>query len=186
MFTEIISSMGDAQSIPVVGEVVTAAQSTTKFVAAGACALVGEDEAADRFLEGSKNSWKEYSEKNFIAATVNATVHKIKGDDDEADRNTKKMFKSLEGVVDNTPGIGHAKGIVHYAIGDTEHGNRCMIGASRSTLVAGAGALTGGIGGGVVLGGLAGAETGLAYDLVHSGIDSAVHNEKRFTDLLEQ
>ena len=52
IFTEIISSMGDAQSIPVVGEVVTAAQSTTKIVAAGACALVGKDEAADRFFEG--------------------------------------------------------------------------------------------------------------------------------------
>ena len=110
---------------------------------------------------------------------MNATVHKIKGDNDEADR----MFKSLEGVMDNTPGVGHAKGIVHYAIGDTEHGNRCMIGASRSTLVAGAGALTGGIGGGVVLGGMAGAETGLAYDLVHSGIDSAVHNEMRYHGL---
>ena len=176
--------MGDAQSVPVLGEVVTVAKSTTQMAAVGACALFGKDEAANRFAEGFGKTWKDYSEKNLVVGTVNASVQKIKGNHEEAARIAERSLKSFGGFVDNVSVVGHAKGIVHYAAGDTEHGNRCMIGASRSTLVAGAGALTGGLGGGVFLGGVAGAEAGVAYDMVHSKIDSDIHNEKRYHGLI--
>ena len=177
--------MGDAQSIPVVGEVVTVAKSSTQILAAGTCKLFGNDRAADRLAKGYENTWKDYSEKNLIAGTVNATIHKLKGDDDEAARICERYLTSFEGIVDSVPGVGHAKGLVHYVAGDKEHGNRCMIGATRSAAVASVGALTGGLGGGAFLGGVAGAEAGVAYDMVHSKIDSDIHNEKRYHGLIK-
>ena len=184
--------MGDAQSIPVVGEVVTVAQSSTQILAAGACKTFGADEAADRLAKGYENTWKDYSEKNLFVGTVNATIQKIKGNDDEAARigerymtSFERVVDKVERVVDNVPGVGHAKGLVHYVAGDKEHGNRCMIGATRSAAVAGAGALTGGLGGGAFLGGVVGAEAGVAYDMVHSKIDSDIHNEKRYHGLIK-
>lgn len=171
--------MGDAQSVPVLGEAVTVIDSGVKTIAAGACAVVGEDEAAEKLIKGAGNSWKEYSEKNLVAGFVNATVHKINGDEEECERISKKALKSLEGFVDSVPVVGHVKGVGHYIANDTEHGNRCMLGATRGAAVLGAGVLTGGLGGGVVLGGLAGVGTGMTYDGTVSVIDSAVHNENR-------
>jgi len=174
--------MGAVQSVPVLGETVTAIDSGVKLVAAGSCKVVGEilndkdaKDAAKQFVKDAGNSWVEYSERNLIAAPVRALVHSVVDDDDEeAKRVLKKMGKSVEQVVDSTPVVGHAKGIGHYIAGDTEHGHDCMKGASRTLAVVGAGALTGGVGGGVVLGGLAGASSGVVYDGTVSGIESAV------------
>ena len=173
--------MGAAQSIPVIGETVTVIDSGVKLVAAGACAVTGAildekdaKDAAKHFVKDAGNSWVEYSERNVIAAPVRAFVHAVDDDDKEAKRVLKKMGKSVEQVVDSTPVLGHAKGIGHYIVGDTEHGHDCMKGASRTLAVVGAGALTGGVGGGVVLGGFAGASSGVAYDGLVSGIESEV------------
>lgn len=171
--------MGDAQSVPVLGEAVTIIDSGAKTVAAGACALVGETETAEKLIDGAGNSWKEYSEKNLLAGFVNATAHKISGDDEECERISKKTLKSLEGFVDSVPVVGHVKGVGHYIAGDSEHGNQCMLGATRGAAVLGAGLATGGLGGGVVLGGLAGVGTGMTYDGTVSVIDSAIHDENR-------
>ena len=57
-------------------------------------------------------------------------------------------------MVDSVPVLGHAKGVVHYAVGDTEGGDSAMLASTRSTAV-----LAGGVGGGI-LGGLAGAIAG--------------------------
>ncbi|XP_031419164.1 uncharacterized protein LOC116219644 [Clupea harengus] len=171
--------MGAAQSIPVVGEIVTAVDSSVKIVVAGGCALAGEilddqdaKDAAKKFVKDAGNSWVEYSERSLIVAPVRAAVHSAAGDEAEAKRVLKKMGKSTEQVIDSTPVVGHVKGVVHYAMGDKEHGHDCMKGASRTLVVVGAGALTGGVGGGFVLGGLAGASGGVAYDGTISAIES--------------
>lgn len=39
--------------------------------------------------------------------------------------------------------VGHVKGIVHYAMGDTEKGHKAMEASTRTTAVLGAGVLTG-------------------------------------------
>ena len=173
--------MGAAQSVPGLGETVTAIDSGVKLVAAGSCAVVGEilhdedaKDAAKKFAKDAGNSWVEYSERNVIAAPVRAIVHVVADDNEEAERVLKKMGKSVEQVVDNTPALGHVKGIGHYIAGDTKHGDDCMKGASRTLAVVGAGALTGGVGGGVVLGGLAGASSGVAYDGMVTAIESSV------------
>ena len=176
--------MGAAQSIPVIGETVTVIDSGVKLVAAGACAAVGEilddddaKEAAKSFVGDAGKTWKEYSERNLIVAPVRAGVHGIAGDGKEAKRVLKKMGKSVEQVVDSTPVVGHAKGVVHYMVGDTEHGHNCMKGATRAVAVVGAGMLTGGVGGGAVLGGMAAVSGGVAYDATVSAIESEVKHK---------
>ncbi|CAB4030734.1 Hypothetical predicted protein [Paramuricea clavata] len=176
--------MGAVQSIPLVGEAVTVIDSGVKLVAAGACAITGEildDEdakkAAKTFVEDAGKTWVEYSERNVIAAPIRATVHAVDNKPEEALRVLGKMGHSVEQVVDNTPVVGHAKGVVHYIGGDTEHGDNCMKGASRSVAVLGAGALTGGVGGGAVLGGFAAVTGGVAYDTTVSVIESNVKDK---------
>ena len=75
-------------------------------------------------------------------------------DTDQA-RRTQESFRDnfLEPAADGTPGVGHVKGAVHYALGDRKKGDESMKAASRTTAVAGAAVLTGGVGGGVVAGG---------------------------------
>ncbi|CAG5097937.1 Protein of unknown function [Cotesia congregata] len=46
----------------------------------------------------------------------------------------------LSNVVDSIPVVGHVKGIVHYAVGDCEGGNKAMYQATRTSVVLGAGA----------------------------------------------
>ena len=163
--------MGAAQSIPVVGEAVTAIDSGVKLIAAGSCKVLGEildDEdakkAAKSFVKDAGKTWEEYSERNIIAAPIRAGVHFIAKQKDEAKRVIKKMVKSVEEVADSTPVVGHVKGSIHYFAGDIEHGHHCMKGATRAVAVLGAGALTGGVGGGAILGGMAGVSGGIAYD----------------------
>ncbi|KAL2087839.1 hypothetical protein ACEWY4_016667 [Coilia grayii] len=167
--------MGAAQSIPVVGEVVTAIDSGVKITAAGVCGVIGglldDEDAKDtamKLVKDAGKSWVEYSERNIIIAPTRAVIHDIAGNTKEAKRVLCKMGKSVEELADSTPVVGHVKGVYHYLDGDKEHGDACMKGASRTLVVVGAGALTGGIGGGVALGGLAGVGSGFGYDVAVS------------------
>ncbi|CAH2075087.1 unnamed protein product, partial [Iphiclides podalirius] len=70
------------------------------------------------------------------------------------------------GVVDAVPGVGHVKGVLHYAVGDVDGGNKAMYQATRSSLVLAGGAV-GAIGG--PAGALAGASgAGLLTDTICS------------------
>ncbi|XP_044583051.1 ELKS/Rab6-interacting/CAST family member 1-like isoform X9 [Cotesia glomerata] len=46
----------------------------------------------------------------------------------------------LSNIADSIPVVGHVKGIVHYAVGDSEGGNKAMYQATRTSVVLGAGA----------------------------------------------
>ena len=163
--------MGNAKSLPVVGEVVTTVESGIKITAAGACALVGENKAADELAEGAGKAWVEYSEKNFIVGTGRAIYHQLDGNGAEADRVITSTYRALGSTIDAVPGLGHVKGVGHYIVGDKEGGHQSMIAASRSTAVLGAGLVTGGLGAGAVVGGFVGVGGGVAYDGVHSALD---------------
>jgi len=85
---------------------------------------------------------------------------------------------------DHVPGVGHAIGGIHYAMGDTEAGDHSMKVASRSV-----GVIGGSVGGffvggppGAVVGGYAG---GLVVDGITTGIDSGIHDEYRPSGTLE-
>ena len=90
----------------------------------------------------------------------------------------KATASTLNDAVDGVPVVGHAKGAIHYFVGDEIGGEKAMKSASRIV-----GVLAGGAGGfvvggpvGAVAGGMAG---GAAADAIISGVDSAVHNEWR-------
>lgn len=90
----------------------------------------------------------------------------------------KATASTLNDAVDGVPGVGHAKGAIHYLVGDEIGGDKAMKSASRTV-----GVIAGGAGGfvvggpvGAVAGGIAG---GAAADAIISGADSAVHKEWR-------
>jgi len=81
----------------------------------------------------------------------------------------------MKSFADGFPVVSHVKGVVHYAIGNTEKGNNCMKSASRTTAVLAGGAvvaLTGGIvlavAGGVII-------ARVASNVVTTGIESAAY-----------
>ncbi|KAF8287612.1 hypothetical protein DL93DRAFT_2234554 [Clavulina sp. PMI_390] len=155
--------MGSAQSIPIIGEAVTAVEMATKTIAAGACALVGKQKQAEELLDGVKKSWVNYTEVNLIVGGVRALVDEAEGNHAEANRLRDKQRKAWHSVAISTPGIGHAIGFYHYAIGDREGGDAVMIEANKSSLIAIAGIATGGAG--FFAAAAAGTATSLAYDL---------------------
>lgn len=169
--------MGAAQSIPVIGEIVTVAESGGKTIAAGACKVFGADDAAQELIDGAGKSWENYAEVNLIVSNVRVVAAKIDGDDKEADRLLGKQGDAWTEVAENTPVVGHAVGVYHYIDGDTDAGDRCMIGASRTTAVMVATVATGGLGAGALAVGSAAAGAGLAYDGIATGINSAVKDD---------
>ncbi|KAI1213119.1 uncharacterized protein F4807DRAFT_311915 [Annulohypoxylon truncatum] len=162
--------MGNAQSLPVVGEVVTVAEAGGKSIAAGVCALVGEEKAAGELIDGAGRSVKKYTEVNCIASNVRVIAAKIEGDEKECDRLLEAQKEAWIGVAEGTPVVGHVIGICHYATGDTEGGDRIMIDATRSTAVIAATVATGGLGAVACAG--ATVVTGLACDGVSTGLNS--------------
>ena len=175
-----------AKFFPVIGEIWTLAESTVKGVGAGIAYLAGDEESAKQLKEGAEKAWIDYSENNVIAAPVRSLIHSIDGDKDEALRVIKSLGTSFEGVVDNTPAVGHVKGIIHYAAGDIKKGDQCMKGASRSAVVLTATVLTGGAAAPVygvaataVAAGSASVVSGAGMDAITTAIDSHVHDEYR-------
>ncbi|ORY41362.1 hypothetical protein BCR33DRAFT_826300 [Rhizoclosmatium globosum] len=135
--------MGNAASIPVIGEIVTVAEAAGKTAAAGACAMV-------------------------------ARVKQLTSSSKE---------EAWDGVGSSLPVVGHVKGVVHYAMGDTAKGDAAMKAASRSAVVLAATVATGGAG--ALVCGAAAVGTGVAMDGITTGIDSAVHKEYRPAGIIE-
>lgn len=100
------------------------------------------------------------------------------GDVDGAIETQKKCGNALLRTADGIPVVGHAKGAIHYACGDTEGGNKAMMSATRTTATMGAGAAGFLVGGpvGAVAAGVAG---GAAFDTTVTVVDSVAHDEYR-------
>lgn len=84
----------------------------------------------------------------------------------------KSLVNTANDFADGIPGVGHIKGGIHYACGDTEGGDKAMKSASRTV-----GVVAGGVVGipagpaGMVAGGIAG---GVAMDGITTGVESAI------------
>ncbi|CAG0903252.1 unnamed protein product [Darwinula stevensoni] len=150
--------MGSTDSLPVVSQV----KSTVQLVC-------GDTEGAARTRENFRRECP-------VVSQVTSTVQLIAGDVDGAIETQKRCGQGLLNVADGIPVVGHAKGLVHYAVGDTEGGTKAMKTATRSTAVIG-----GGIGG-FVVGGPVGAVAGgigagAAMDTTTTVIESAIRDE---------
>lgn len=165
--------MGAAQSIPVVGEIVTVLDSGTRTILAGGCELFGDTKDAKELIKGAGDSWKHYTDVNLIAANVRVVVAKIEGDQKTADYLMDKEKEAWTDVAENTPVVGHVVGLVRLAEGDKEGAKRAFFAATRSTLVAGAAIATGGAGGAAA----AATFTGLAADGVMTAANSVGKHE---------
>ena len=166
-----------AKFLPIIGEAYTAIESGILIGIAGAAKVFGDDKAASELAACAGNSWKEYSETNLLAAPINMIVHDSMGDHKKANEIADSYLNAAGSCVDGLPVVGHAKGVVHYAMGDVDKGNRSMEAATRNVAVLGAGLATGGLGAGVALGAAAGVGAGVAYDATATAIDGAVNGK---------
>jgi len=136
--------MGAAQSIPVIGEVVTVSEAASKTIAAGTCAAVGQSKAAEKLISEAGKSFEHYAEVNAVVSNVRVAYNKIEGDDKKADELLQAQGKAWTEIAENKPVVGHIKGVVHYAQGDDDAGDRSMTNATRGTAVVGAAVASGG------------------------------------------
>ncbi|KAH9503038.1 hypothetical protein Btru_075790 [Bulinus truncatus] len=85
-------------------------------------------------------------------------------------------------LLNSVPVIGHVKGLIHYACGNNEEGNKAMCEATRSTVVI-AGGLIGTVGGPGLSAGVA-ICVGTCFDAVATGVTGEPHgNIKNITDI---
>lgn len=113
-----------------------------------------------------------------VDAVNEAVVTCAKSTVESSKEAAKATASTLNDAVDGIPVFGHAKGAIHYLVGDESGGEKAMKSASRTV-----GVIAGGAGGfvvggpvGAVAGGIAG---GAAADSIISGADSAIHKEWR-------
>ncbi|MPC11181.1 hypothetical protein E2C01_003840 [Portunus trituberculatus] len=99
------------------------------------------------------------------------------GDCERAHEIANSYLNAASSCVDGIPVVGHAKGIVHYAMGDKEKGHKSMEASTRNVAVLGAGIATGGLGAGLALGATAGIGAGVAYDATATIVDGAVNGK---------
>lgn len=172
--------MGAVKSVPVVGEVVLAAEVASKSVACVVVAPFSTD-AAEGIARSVEQGVKDYAERSVTwnaAETVVRAIADDDFDDEELKKKWKKVGSSCLELADGLPVVGHVKGVIHYATGDREKGDACMKAASRSLAVTVATVATGGAAGAVLATGAA-VGTGLGMDCITTIVDSAVHDEFR-------
>ncbi|CAG0902770.1 unnamed protein product [Darwinula stevensoni] len=150
--------MGNTDSLPVVSQV----KSTVQLVCGD--------------TEGAAKTQENFLRECPVVSQVTSTVQLIAGDVDGAIETQKRCGQGLLNAADGIPVVGHAKGLVHYAVGDTEGGTKAMKTATRSTAVIG-----GGIGGFVVggpVGAVAGGiSAGAAMDTTTTVVESVIRDE---------
>jgi len=153
---EISCSIWD--SIPIVSQVKSAVQA------------IGGDS------EGARQTQENFSRGFPLVAPVRAIVEHASGKHEEAKKTWSYLGKNYEGMVDTIPLVGHIKGGIHYATGDTQRGDEIMKAATRpiGTVVGGVGGLIVAGPAGAVVGGIAG---GAAMDGVITGVESAINKE---------
>lgn len=144
---------GGVNSVPVV------------FQVKSLCQVIGGD------AEGAAKTQVEFSRVCPGASQVTSLVYACQGNNKEASKIQQECGRAMEGMADAIPVVGHVKGIVHYATGDTTKGDNCMKAATKATIILAAGAVTGGVDGGIALGALAGVSASVTTDAIVGAID---------------
>ena len=167
-----------AKFIPIFGEIYTAIESSVLITSAGLAKIFGDDQAAKELADSAGKAWEEYTNTNLLATPIKGIVLDVQGKHEESNRLKESYKNTASSFADAIPVVGHVKGVVHYAMGDTDAGNKSMEASTRTAAVLGAGIATGGLGGGLVLGATAGITTGAVYDTTATLIDKGVNGDK--------
>jgi hypothetical protein len=107
--------------------------------------------------EGARRTQDNFLKECPIVSQITSVVQLTIGDVDGAFETQKRCGKMVLNFADGIPVVGHAKGVIHYVVGDTEGGSNAMKSATRS-----AGVMAGGVAG-FCVGGPAGAVAGGIY-----------------------
>ena len=111
-------------------------------------------QAIDGDNEGAEEVADKWTKEMPLVSQFRATVEAAMGNTDAAKRTSEHFASNLKDASielgENFPVVGHIVGVVYYATGNTEGGNRCMEGATKAFVVVVAGAV-GGPGGGKFL-----------------------------------
>jgi len=113
--------------------------------------------------------------KSLWQAITGDTAAAKKTQEDFLDAWENHPVEQISELADSIPIVGHVKGLVHFAIGDTEAGAHSLEAATRTLAVVGAGALTAGTGGAAAPI-LAGVVAGIAADAAITGVESWRHH----------
>jgi hypothetical protein len=96
--------------------------------------------------QGARDTQDNFTKGIFLPAPIIRSLVELgQGNSAAAGQTWKSTGNNLEGIVDGLPVVGHAKGAIHYAAGDTARGTQIMKSATRTTAVIG-----GGVGGFIV------------------------------------
>lgn len=141
--------MGNTNTIPVVSQIKSTVQLITGDV------------------HGAAETQEKFFHEGIGVSQLTAGVYLLTGDDKKAGETFDRGINTLSSTADGIPVVGHFKGVIHYAMGDDEKGDRSMVSATRTTSVMAGGA------GGFLLGGPVGAiaggvASGNAYDITHT------------------
>ena len=128
--------------------------------------------------EGARKTQENFSRQMPVVSQMRSLVEVSMGDAEAALETQRQFGQGMSDLADAIPVVGHVKGGIHYAVGDTEGGDRAMKSSSRTVGVMGGGVVGLVVGGpvGAIAGGVAG---GAAVDTVTTIVDSNVHGEYR-------
>ena len=129
--------------------------------------VIGGDE------EGARKTQQNFSRQMPVVSQMRSLVEVSMGDAEAALETQRQFGQGMNDLADAIPGVGHVKGGIHYAVGDTEGGDRAMKSSSHTLGVMGGGVAGFVVGGpvGAIAGGVAG---GAAMDTVTTVVDSNV------------
>lgn len=123
-------------------------------------------------VEGAARTTENFLRECPIVSQGTSLVQVLAGDPEGALETQRQCLGTINNVANGIPVVGHAKGIIHHAVGDSEGGNQALNAASRTTVV-----LTSGAVAGIASGGLgaipAGIAAGSVYDFGHSAISNS-------------
>ena len=156
--THITVEAGNVDSFPIISQFKSAVQA------------IGGD------LEGAKRTQENFVDGCPVVSQVKAAVVAGTEGHEAARLQQEKFGKLMLDTIDGIPVAGHIKGAIHYAMGDNEMGEKCMVDATRGgvNLVAGA---AGFMVGGPVGAGAATVLAGAAYDGIATGALTLAHGK---------
>ena len=86
--------------------------------------------------DGARRTQENFSRQCPVVSQTRSLVEVSMGDSDAALKTQQQFGQGMGDLADAVPGVGHIKGAIHYACGDTEGGDKAMMHATRGLALA--------------------------------------------------